>query len=328
MKKYTALVLENFGETFSSSYQEMEMKELSQGEVRIRIEYSSINYKDRLAMNPSSRVVRSYPMIPGIDFAGSIVQSESQEFMEGDVVFVTGFGFGTDMPGGFREYIEVHERYLSKVPSGMTTREAMVYGTAGFTAALSVDALQEGGVKPGDGSILVTGGSGGVASQGILILKKLGYDVTVATRSLNNSDYLLSLGADELILFESLLEPRKALSKEKWAGVIDATGGEALGNILKEVRYGGVVALSGNLSGIEFSSTVFPFILRGISLMGIDSVNVALLKKSEIFEKLASDWKSDRLERTITREVPFLNLNGVLENDSVGRGRDLVTYMP
>lgn len=328
MKKYTALVLETLGETLSASYQEMEMKELSQGEVRIRIEYSSINYKDRLAMNPGSRVVRRYPMIPGIDFSGSVVQSESREFKEGDGVFVTGFGFGTDMPGGFREFIEVHERYLSRIPSEMTTREAMVYGTAGFTAGLSVEALLEGGVRPEDGSILVTGGSGGVASQGILILKRLGYDVTVATRSLNNTDYLLSLGADRIILFENLLEPKKALSEEKWAGVIDATGGEAVGNILKEVKYGGVVALSGNLSGIGFSSTVFPFILRGISLKGIDSVHVDLLRKSKIFEKLARDWKSDFLDRTIRREVKFLDLKGVLENDPVGQGRDIVTYMP
>jgi len=296
------------------------------GEIRIKMEFSSINFKDRLAMNKKSRVVRSYPMVPGIDFSGSVVESNSKEFKNGDQVFVTGFGFGTDLPGGFREFIEVNEKYVNRVPEGMTTREVMIYGTAGFTAALSVDAIIESGIKPTDGPILVTGGSGGVAIAALLILKHLGYQVCISTRNLERNDYFVNLGADEILNFSSLLEPRKALSKELWAAVVDATGGQALGNLLKEVKYGGVIALSGNLSGIEFATNVFPFILRGITLKGIDSVNVDVVKKERIFKKLAKEWKSPFMEKAIRSEIPFLNLITALEQEPVGEGRDLVVF--
>lgn len=326
MEKYKALVLSNKEDVYSVSYEEMQMNELSFGEIRIKLEFSSINYKDRLAMNKKSRVVRSYPMVPGIDFSGRVVESSSSKFKTGDEVFVTGFGFGTDMPGGFREFIEVHEKYVNHVPEGMTTREVMVYGTAGFTAALSVDAIIESGIKPQDGPILVTGGSGGVSVSALLILKHLGYKVSVATRNLGRNDYFYNLGADDIIDFSSLLEPRKALSKELWSAVVDATGGEALGNLLKEVKYGGMVALSGNLSGIEFTTNVFPFILRGITLKGIDSVQVDIVKKDKIFKKLAREWKSPLLEKAIRKEIAFSDLKAALEVEPVGFGRDLVVF--
>jgi len=326
MEKYKALVLSDKEDVYSISYEEMQMNELSLGELRIKMEFSSINYKDRLAMNKQSRVVRSYPMVPGIDFSGKVVESRSNEYKNGDQVFVTGFGFGTDMPGGFREFIEVNEKYVNRVPEGMTTREAMVYGTAGFTAALSVDAIIESGIKPLDGPILVTGGSGGVAIAALLILKHLGYQVYISTRNLERNDYFVKMGADQILNFSSLLEPRKALSKELWAAVVDATGGQALGNLLKEVKYGGVVALSGNLSGMEFTTNVFPFILRGVTLRGIDSVNVDVRKKERIFMKLSKEWKSPLTEKAIRREIPFLNLKTALEQEPVGEGRDLVVF--
>jgi len=326
MEKYKALVLSDKEDIYSISYEEMFMNELSLGEIRIKMEFSSINFKDRLAMNKKSRVVRSYPMVPGIDFSGSVVESNSKEFKNGDQVFVTGFGFGTDMPGGFREFIEVNEKYVNRVTEGMTTREAMIYGTAGFTAALSVDAIIESGIKPQDGPILVTGGSGGVAIAALLILKHLGYQVCISTRNLERNDYFVNMGADEILNFSSLLEPRKALSKELWAAVVDATGGQALGNLLKEVKYGGVIALSGNLSGIEFTTNVFPFILRGITLKGIDSVNVDVVKKERIFKKLAKEWKSPFMEKAIRSQIPFLNLKTALEQEPVGEGRDLVVF--
>ena len=326
MEKYKALVLSDKEDIYSISYEEMFMNELSLGEIRIKMEFSSINFKDRLAMNKKSRVVRSYPMVPGIDFSGSVVESNSKEFKNGDQVFVTGFGFGTDLPGGFREFIEVNEKYVNRVTEGMTTREAMIYGTAGFTAALSVDAIIESGIKPQDGPILVTGGSGGVAIAALLILKHLGYQVCISTRNLERNDYFVNMGADEILNFSSLLEPRKALSKELWAAVVDATGGQALGNLLKEVKYGGVIALSGNLSGIEFTTNVFPFILRGITLKGIDSVNVDVVKKERIFKKLAKEWKSPFMEKAIRSQIPFLNLKTALEQEPVGEGRDLVVF--
>ena len=326
MEKYKALVLNNIEDVYSVSYEEMQMNELSLGEIRIKMEYSSVNYKDRLAMNKKSRVVRSYPMVPGIDFSGSVVESASSQFKTGDDVFVTGFGFGTDRPGGFREFIEVNEKYVNRVPEGMTTKEVMVYGTAGFTAALSVDAILESGVRPEDGPILVTGGSGGVAVAALLILKHLGYRVSIATRNLGRHDYFIRMGADEIVDFSSLLEPRKPLSKELWSAVVDATGGEALGNLLKEVKYGGMVALSGNLSGTEFTTNVFPFILRGITLKGVDSVQVEVPKKDRIFKKLAKEWKSPMMEKSIRREIAFSDLKTALELEPVGEGRDLVVF--
>ncbi|HSL86161.1 MAG TPA: zinc-binding dehydrogenase, partial [Bacteroidales bacterium] len=215
--------------------------------------------------------VRQYPMVPGIDFSGTVMETNSKEFKVGDRVFLTGRGYGTDRPGGFQEYADVRDKDLFLVPEGLSLRDVMLYGTAGFTAALSVDALlKERDVSGKD--ILVTGGAGGVSSHAVMILNRLGAHVTVATRNLDSTDYLKDLGAEKVILFDSLLEKRKALSREKWDGVIDATGGEALGNLLTEIKYGGVLAASGNLSGIKFSATVFPFILRGITLKGIESV--------------------------------------------------------
>lgn len=319
-----ALLLEKTEEGSVLKYRNIELPNLSDGEVRIRVSYTGINYKDRLAVDASSKVVRKYPMVPGIDFAGVVEDSKSRDFAVGNQVFVTGYGYGTDQPGGYQETVIVKQEHLMRLPEEMSLKDVMIYGTAGFTAALSVDAIEKALGSLEGKRVLVTGGSGGVSSHGVLILCALGAEVTVASRSLENEGYLKSLGAQEVILFDSLLEKRRALSVEKWDGVLDTTGGEALGNILTEVKYGGIVCASGNLSGIRFESTVFPFILRGITLKGIDSVMVDHAKRNEIFRKLATTWSSVGLERMLKKVISFKELREELLQSSEGAGRVLV----
>lgn len=319
-----ALILEKMEDGSVLNYQNIDLLNLSDGEVRIKVSYTGINYKDRLSVDASSKVVRKYPMVPGIDFSGIVVDSKAPDYSVGDQVLVTGYGYGTDHPGGYQESVAVKQEHLIRLPEEMTLKDGMIYGTAGFTAALSVDAMEKVLGNLDGKKILVTGGSGGVSSHGVLILHKLGAKVSVATRSLEHKEYLESLGAHEVLLFDGLLEKRRALSTEKWDGVLDTTGGEALGNILTEVKYGGIVCTSGNLSGIRFESTVFPFILRGITLKGIDSVMVDHAIRNDIFKKLATSWHSENLGRTVKNVISFNELREELLNPSEGAGRVVV----
>lgn len=323
--KNNALIIEKTEFGTELNYKDLENEKLMENEVLVKVAFSGINYKDRLAIDPATKVVRQFPMVPGIDFSGTVSESRSDDFRIGDEVFLTGQGYGTDRFGGFQEYVVADAQHLCLVPEGLSLKEVMLYGTAGFTAALSVDALMNGHDLNGK-DILVTGGTGGVSSHAIMILRKLGANVTAATRSDQHSDYLKSLGAENVMLFDALLEKRRALSEEKWDGVIDATGGEALGNLLTEVRYGGILAASGNLSGIRFESTVFPFILRGITLKGIDSVYAGKEKKIELFEKLGKEWKSEHLLLTAEREVRFSDLKEELMKSKVKSGRTIVRF--
>lgn len=323
--KNKALILNLKEDKFGAEYLDADRKPLEKGEVRVKTAFSGINFKDRLAMKPESKVVRKYPIVPGIDFSGYVEETGSSQFAVGDEVFVTGLGYGTDRDGGFSEYVIVKEEDLCVVPDGLSLKEVMQIGTAGFTAALSVDAVSRGEALT-NREILVTGGTGGVSSFAIMLLNSLGARVTAATRSLDHEAYLKALGAQHVILFETLLEKRKPLSKERWDGVIDATGGEATGNLLTEIRYGSTLAVSGNLSGIKFSTTVFPFILRGISLQGIDSVYVNRERKMELFNKMARKWKLENLDRVIYKEVAFEDLKEELLLESNGTGRVLVTF--
>lgn len=323
--KNIALRLHIEEEKVHAGYEDLGWEPLAEGEVRVKTAFSGINFKDRLAMRKESKVVRNYPMVPGIDFSGYVEESNSSQFKVGDEVFVTGLGYGTDRYGGYSDYVTVKDNDLCTVPEGLTLKEVMQIGTAGFTAALSVDAVS-GGKSVENLEVLVTGGTGGVSSFAILLLSKLGARVTAATRSLEHSDYLKSLGAQEVILFDTLLEKRKPLSRERWDGVVDATGGEATGNLLTEIRYGGTLAVSGNLSGVKFSTTVFPFILRGINLQGIDSVYVSRERKTELFNKMAEEWRLRNLDRIIYKEVVFEDLKEELLHESKGTGRVLVTF--
>ncbi len=320
-----SLMLNLLDEKLDIQYKSVKCLPLQMNEVRVKVAFSGINYKDRLAMNPASKVIRKYPMVPGIDFSGLVEESNSSQFDVGERVFLTGLGYGTDRFGGFQEYVTVEENDLCKVPDGLSLKEVMQIGTAGFTSALSVEAISEHKSLMNK-EILVTGGTGGVSSFAVMILNKIGAHITVATRHLENADYLKSIGAHEVILFDTLLEKRKALSEEKWDGVVDATGGEATGNLLSEIRYGGTLAVSGNLSGIKFNSTVFPFILRGISLKGIDSVHVKRDRKMMLFNKMAQEWKLNELDRLIYNEIKFEDLKEELLRGMNGHGRVLVSF--
>lgn len=324
MEKYMALVLKNEENVFTAGYELMEKKPLEKGEVRVAVRYSSVNFKDRLTFDPKTKVVRSYPMVPGIDFSGVVEESNDAGFQVGDKVFLTGHGYGTDRPGGYRASCEVQAEHLQKIPEGLSLRDTMVYGTAGITAALSVHALVQQGLSR-EGSVLVTGGTGGVASHAILILKKLGYHVTAATRKPENEAYLKGLGADEIILYEDLMEKRP-LARERWSGAVDAAGGAAVGGILSELRYGGAVAVSGNMSGIRFEGSVFPLILRGVAILGIDSVYASMERRNEIAKLLAEEWYSEKAALLVREEISFLDLHARMMNPSKGTGRDIVVF--
>jgi len=275
--------------------------ELPPGDVLVRVQYSSINYKDALSASGNRGVTRLYPHTPGIDAAGIVVESIGSEFNPGDHVLVTGFDLGMNTSGGFAEYIRVPSEWIAMMPVGLTFREAMTFGTAGLTAGLSVYKLTEiGGVRPSAGPILVSGARGGVGSHAVRLLAKLGYEVTAVTGILENPaedfekdrQYLHALGAKEVISREDACDVSgKPLLKPRWAGVIDTVGGDILATALKNTMYGGVVTACGNAASFELNINVFPFILRGVTLYGIDSVMCPMYLRNEIWRRFAGDWK-------------------------------------
>ncbi|MBX6395064.1 MAG: acryloyl-CoA reductase, partial [Alicyclobacillaceae bacterium] len=286
-EKFRALVAEKREESISLEIRERTLEELPEGDVTIRVAYSSVNYKDGLATIPEGRVVRQYPIVPGIDLAGTVVDSRDPRFQEGDEVLVTGYELGVAHDGGYGEYARVPGDWVVPLPPGLTLREAMVLGTAGFTAALSVYRLEQNGLRPDRGPVLVTGASGGVGSVAVAILAKLGYSVAASTGKEAARDFLRKLGASEILSREEVsAESGKALEKERWAGAVDPVGGRTLAYLLRTTRYGGAVALSGLTGGNSVQTTVYPFILRGVSLLGIDSVYCPADVRREIWQRL------------------------------------------
>ena len=284
--------------------------------------YSSLNYKDALSATGNKGVTRSYPHTPGIDAAGIVKASRSNNFKPGDEVIVTGYDLGMNTSGGFGEYINVPADWVVPCPNSLSLKESMFYGTAGFTAALSVYKLIGSGVKPKDGEILVTGATGGVGSIAISLLKKLGYKVIAATGKIHEKELLQTIGAKDIIDRKELDDASgRAMLKSRWAGVIDTVGGNTLATALKTTKYGGSVTCCGNIASHEFSSSVYPFILRGISLFGIDSVQCPMVLRKDIWSNLATSWKID-LKSTIT-EVSLDQLderiNLILAGKHVGR---------
>lgn len=263
----------------------LSIDDLPEGEVLVKIEYSSLNYKDGLAVTGASPVVRSFPMIPGIDFVGTVEASDSVNFAVGDNVILTGWGVGEKHWGGYAEYARVPAEYLVKLPTNLSAENAMAVGTAGFTAMMAVMALEDHHVKPDSGDIVVTGASGGTGSMAIAILSALGYSVVASTGRDELKDYLLLLGAKEVIgRFEA---PSRPVAAEKWAGAIDSVGGDTLAAILAEMNYGGSVACFGLAGGSDLNTTVFPFILRGVNLLGIDSVMCPKDYRVKVWEHVA-----------------------------------------
>ncbi|MDA2212534.1 MULTISPECIES: YhdH/YhfP family quinone oxidoreductase [Bacillus cereus group] len=289
---------------------EREVSSLPEGDVFIQVHYSSLNYKDALSATGNKGVTRTYPHTPGIDAAGEVVSSEDNSFKAGDQVIVTGYDLGMNTSGGFGEYIRVPSSWVVPLPEGMSLKESMMYGTAGFTAALSVYKLIGAGIKPNMGDVLVTGATGGVGSVAVSILSKLGFNVVGATGKMEEEDMLLRLGAKKVIHRAELNdESGRPMLKGIYAGVIDTVGGRMLETALKTVKYGGCVTTCGNVAGQELQTTVYPFILRGISLLGIDSVQCPADVRSDVWTLLANEWSNKEL-RSYTGECTLEELEG------------------
>ncbi len=297
---------------------------LPPGDVTVEVHYSSLNYKDALSASGNKGVTQTYPHTPGIDAAGVVQGSQDARFKPGDEVIVTSYDLGMNTPGGFGQLIRVPADWVVPLPQGLTLREAMVLGTAGFTAALGVEALEHQGV--GDGSVLVTGASGGVGSLAVALLAKAGYVVTASSGKRSAHDVLLALGAAEVIGREAFSEPAgRPLLSDNYAGAVDTVGGRTLENIVKMLHIGASVAACGNVGGAELNLTVYPFILRGVSLLGIDSQHCPMEKRQKVWQKLGGEWKLEGLE-DITREIRLGELDEAVEAILKGQnqGRVLV----
>ena len=291
--QYSAYYVEDKDGTFSASISTLELKKPAEGSVQIKVSHSSLNYKDALSASGNKGVTRNYPFVPGIDAAGTITDGNSSLFNEGDEVIVTGYDMGMNTPGGFGEYINVPVDWVVKKPSSLTSLEAMSIGTAGLTAAASVLKIHESS-KESDLPVLVSGATGGVGSIGVMLMYKLGKEVSALTGKSSSVDYLKSIGASNIIMRDEYLEaPTKAMERPLFSSAIDTVGGNVLSKMLPQISPHGVVACCGNVAGIEVNTTVFPFILRGITLSGIDSAESSLAFKTSIWNKFADEWKLD-----------------------------------
>ncbi|MEC7975884.1 MAG: YhdH/YhfP family quinone oxidoreductase [Pseudomonadota bacterium] len=308
---------------FVRSVIERDVEDLPEGEVLIDVQYSSLNYKDALSATGNPGVTRAFPHTPGIDAAGSVLASTDTRFAEGDAVVVIGFDLGMGTSGGFAERIRVPANWVVKLPEGLTARESMLIGTAGFTAAECVQKLEQAGMTPDSGPILVTGATGGVGSVAVKLLATLGYEVAAVTGKPEQHDWLRSLGASEFLTREAAAEgAEKPLLAERWGGVVDTVGGDILFNGVKSLRYGCSLAACGLVAAPQFGASVLPFILRHVNLLGIDSVQLPLPQKTQIWSRLATDWKLDlsELEETLSLHDLSAAIDRILAGQMVGRG--------
>ncbi|MDL4839015.1 NADPH:quinone oxidoreductase family protein [Aquibacillus rhizosphaerae] len=323
VETFKAFKLRQQDNEFTSQIEKMTLPELPTSDVLIRVHYSSVNYKDGLASTPKSTIVKQYPFVPGIDLAGVVEESNDDRFNKGDKVIATSYEIGVSHFGGFSEYASIPADWIVPLPEGLTLKEAMVYGTAGFTAALSIQRLEENGVTPNKGNVLVTGATGGVGTLAIAMLNKLGYQVTASTGKLSSMDFLKQLGATNVITREDVYEEKvPALAKQHWAAAVDPVGGQTLASMLSKINYGGSVAVSGLTGGTSVPTTVFPFILRGVSLIGIDSVYCPMNIRKKIWDRMANDLKPENMG-SLTKEIHLeelsTSLNNILEGKSLGR---------
>lgn len=302
MSIFQALQLNKTDAGFSAGVVDLDDSQLPPGDVLGQVEYSTLNYKDALAITNKGPVVRLWPMVAGIDGAGTVLESTHPQWKAGDRFIHNGWGLGETRWGLMSGHARLQGDWLVRLPGAFSTRQAMAIGTAGYTAMLCVLALERHGVKPADGEVLVTGATGGVGSVAVAILGKLGYTVVAATGKTSENSYLTQLGASAVIDRAELAAPGKPLQKERWAAVIDAVGSHTLANACAQTRYGGVVAACGLAQGADFPATVMPFILRGITLAGIDSVMAPLARRQQAWERLARDLDPARLE-TISEEI-------------------------
>ena len=285
----------------SAAVEQIGLADLPDGEVLVAVDYSTVNYKDGLCIGPGGGLVRNYPHVPGVDFAGTVEASDDPRYKAGDKVVLTGWRVGENRWGGYAQKARVKADMLVPLPEGLTTRQAMAVGTAGLTAMLAVIALEDHGLKPGDGPVLVTGAAGGVGSVATAILAKLGHEVAAVTGRPDTAEYLRSLGATQIVAREELTEvTKKPLEAETWAGCVDAVAGAMLGRVLKQMKYGSSVAAIGLAGGAAIEGALItPFILRGVNLLGIDSVMQPFANRVRAWERIASDLPMEKLEAMI-----------------------------
>jgi acrylyl-CoA reductase (NADPH) len=324
---FQAFVVDKTEDHFTAETRTISLNNLPEGNVVLKVLYSSVNYKDGLASIPNGKIVRTYPFVPGIDMAGVVLSSNDPRFHEGDEVIATSYEIGVSHYGGFSEVARIPGDWIVPLPTGLTLEEAMIYGTAGFTAALSVHRLEENGLSPEQGKVLVTGATGGVGSIAVAIMAKLGYHVVASTGKESEHSFLREIGAKEVLSRDEIIgEKVKPLDKQLWAGVVDPVGGKSLSAILSKMNYQGSVAVSGLTGGTDVATTVFPFILRGVNLLGIDSVNCPMELRKVIWNRMATDFKPEGLLAIIKNEVSLSNLPQALATILKGesRGRTVV----
>lgn len=325
MSTFRALRVEqNEDGAFVRTIAERDPSDLPEGDVLISVAYSSLNYKDALSATGAPGVTRNYPHTPGIDAAGTVAESTSPRFQEGDQVIVIGFDLGMDTDGGFGQFIRIPDSWIVPLPAGLSLRESMILGTAGFTAALCVDKLESAGMSRESGPVLVTGATGGVGSVAVSLMSNLGYEVHAVTGKADQASYLGGLGASTIHAradFEE--ESRRPLGRETWGGVVDTVGGAILVNALKELKYGQSLAACGLVASPSINATVFPFILRHANLLGIDSVELPLDQKEAIWRKLATTWRVGGLEsmvQPLTLDSLSESIDQILAGRMIGRG--------
>ena len=307
---------------------ELDEAQLPAGDVLVQVSHSTLNYKDALAITGKAPVVRSWPMVPGIDFAGAVLESSDPRYRPGDAVLLNGWGVGESHWGGLAQKVRVKADWLLPLPAGLTAAQAMAIGTAGYTAMLCVMALQRNGLLPAQGPVLVTGANGGVGSIAIALLARLGFEVHASTGRLAEAEHLKALGATDIIDRATLNTPGKPLQKERWAGAVDSVGSHTLANVCAGIRYGGVVAACGLAQGMDFPSTVAPFILRGVTLAGVDSVMAPHARRAEAWQRLARELPAELLPRN-TETISLADAAGAAARLLAGqvRGRVVVDVM-
>ncbi len=326
MDKFNAFLIEESDGKVVSGFKQMNLTDLDSGEVVIKTAYSSVNFKDALAATGAGKIIRRFPCIGGIDLSGTVVESSSSEFAVGDEVIATSYDIGVAHHGGYAEYARIPAEWVVPMPKGLDLFSSMALGTAGFTAGLAVERMEHDGLAPSAGPVVVNGTTGGVGGIAVDILSGLGYSVTAMTGKSDQEDYLKNLGASEILLRDSIdLEKIKPLARETWAGAVDNLGGDILSWIASGMKVGGAIASIGLASSFKFNTTVMPFILRGVSLLGIDSVNAKSLVRRKVWERLGSDMKPAHLS-DIVQTVEFDELPSVFPKlmQSAMRGRVVV----
>lgn len=324
-EQFNALVLDQSdGLKVVAQLRSLRLEDLPPGEVLVRVAYSGINYKDALAVTNRGRIVKRYPIVPGVDLAGTVLSSASPAATPGESVIVCGRGIGEEHWGGYSRYARVQEEWLIRLPDGMDVRQAMIIGTAGYTAMLAVMTLEEQGLRPGAGEVLVTGASGGVGSFAVFLLSRAGHRVVASSGRASLVPYLQQLGAQDVIPRHELAElPARPLLSARWTGAVDCVGGDTLSNVIAATQRHGTIAACGLAGGVGLQTTVFPFILRGVNLMGVDSNYAPRARRQEAFNRLAAAVPPEVLERIVDRVIPLVDVpeasRALLEGDVRGR---------